>query len=203
MQPHPSIARLLAVLFSSALLALGGCQSDQGSSSPGNRRNPVPEGRSAAQLRPGDGIVVSLQSIPSPRSIPLQIDEQGSITLPYIGNVKAGGLTASQLADAIASRYLDGKIYTLIDVSVTIAERFVYIGGEVGSPGRLTWSPDLTLSKAITAAGGWGLYARKDAVVLSRDEKSYTLNARLAEKDSNEDPILLPGDRINIPRSPF
>jgi polysaccharide export outer membrane protein len=40
---------------------------------------------------------------------------------------------------------------------VSVTERYIYVGGEVQRPGRIVWTPDLTLAKAIQAAGGFTL----------------------------------------------
>jgi len=91
----------------------------------------------------------------------------------------------------------------VIDVSVQLGERYVYVDGEVVRRGRVVWSPDLTLTKAITAAGGFSLYAKESAVLLIREGQTYTFDANLAQKVPGEDSPMLPGDRINVPRSAF
>ncbi|MDP0501086.1 MAG: polysaccharide biosynthesis/export family protein [Verrucomicrobiota bacterium JB022] len=188
------------------LLALGwwalGCQQTPAARE-GVGRNPQPPAGDVASLRPGDTVLVELQGIPDPAQFSLQLDDQGRISLRYLGQVEAAGQTASSLAQEIRDLYLERDIYRQINVSVVLAERYVYVGGEVQRPGPVTWSNDLTLTKAITAAGGFGLYAREQGVQLSRDERSYTLDARLAQRTPTEDVRLLPGDTIFVPRSAF
>lgn len=77
------------------------------------------------------------------------------------------------------------------------------MGGEVQRPGRIEWTPDLTMTKAIQAAGGFTLYAKENANNVVRDQKAYTLDARFAQKSPGEDPKLLPGDSLQIDRSAF
>ena len=50
-----------------------------------------------------------------------------------------------------------------------MTERYVYVGGEVSRPGRVVWSPDLSLTKAIQTAGGFSIYAKKTGVFLNRE----------------------------------
>jgi protein involved in polysaccharide export with SLBB domain len=97
-------------------------------------------------------MVVSLLGIPEPTNSNVQIDEQGLIRLQYIGAVTAAGLTTSELSQSIRDAYVSKKFYTTLDVSVNVTERYIYIGGEVQRPGRIVWSPDLTLSKAVQSA---------------------------------------------------
>src|SRR5690606_37056367 len=101
----------------------------------------------------------------------------------------------------IGNTYIQQKIYRSVDVSVSVAERYVYVGGEVGQPGRIVWTPDLTLLKAVQSAGGFGLYAQRGGVILSREGNSYTVNARQAQSAPDQDPRLYPGDSITILRS--
>jgi polysaccharide export outer membrane protein len=141
--------------------------------------------------------------VPDPTANTVQIDEQGLVTLPYIGQVIAAGTTTAGLSQKIRETYLAKKIYTNVDVSVAVTERYVYVGGEVVRPGRIIWTPDLTLTKAIQAAGGPTLYAKETRINLVRDRTAYPINATLAQQSPMEDPRLMPGDSIQVPKSAF
>jgi len=147
--------------------------------------------------------VVVLQGIPDPSSNSVQIDEKGLITLPYVGAVEAAGITTASLSQRVRETYLSKKIYTALDVSVAVTERYVYVGGEVVRPGRIIWTPDLTVAKAIQAAGGFTLYAKEGRVSLVRENTAYPVNVPLAQRNPSEDPRLLPGDAIQVPKSAF
>src|SRR5690606_4512222 len=128
---------------------------------------------------------------------------QGYINLPYIGSVAAAGVTSSDLSQQIRHAYVSRDFYRTVDVAVSVTERFVYVGGEVQRPGRIVWTPDLTMTKAIQAAGGFTLYAKEAAVNVVREQGVYTLDARLAQRSPSEDPRLVPGDAVQVPRSAF
>jgi protein involved in polysaccharide export with SLBB domain len=194
--PRRSAWPVSLVALSAALLA--GCGTIPPAANPR-----VPESTSSALLRPGDSLTIALQSIPDPSQHNVQVDEQGLINLPYIGNVAASGLTSAELSSRIRQTYIARNYYTTIDVSVTVTERFVYVGGEVAHPGRIGWAPDLTLTKAIQAAGGFTLYAKEAQVTLVRDRDAYTIDAALALQRPEQDPRLVPGDSVQVPRSPF
>jgi protein involved in polysaccharide export with SLBB domain len=195
----PALTRFRLFLLGCLLAFASGCTSDNVTGS-----NPaIPAATSSAQLRPGDTLAVSIQSVPDPAVNSVQIDEQGLISLPFIGNVAAAGATTAELAQRVRETYLSKKIYKLVDVSVTVTERYVYVGGEVTRPGRIIWTPDLTLTKAIQSAGGFTLYAKETKVTLARDQRAYDLNVNLAQRNPAQDVLLMPGDSIQVPRSAF
>lgn len=190
------------VLLSVTAFLLTGCETTN-PTAPAATNPRLSGAASAAQLRPGDNLVVALLGIPDPTNSAVQVDEQGLISLPYIGAITAGGLTTSELSRSIRDTYIAKKFYTTMDVSITVTERYVYIGGEVQRPGRIQWAPDMTLSKAIQAAGGFTLYAKETKVSLARDRLTYDFDVRLAQRKPDEDPLLQPGDSIQVPRSAF
>ncbi|MSU70268.1 MAG: hypothetical protein EXS39_05755 [Opitutaceae bacterium] len=191
-------------LFALVLVSLFGAASCSAPATGGMSVNPrVPESASSAVLRSGDSLTVALQGVPDPSTNSVQLGEEGLITLPYIGTVTAAGLSSAQLSQRIRETYIGRNIYTTVDVSVSVTERYVYVGGEIGHPGRIIWTPDLTAAKAIQAAGGFSLYAKETAVNLVRDSRSYALDIKLAQRDPSQDPRLMPGDSLQVPRSPF
>lgn len=195
-----SRSHLTAPLLS-LLVALAGCETTRGT--PVARNPRVAASASASQLRPGDSITVTLSGIPDPSTHVVQLDEQGQISLPYLGTLAAAGLSTGELSQNIRQAYLTRQFYTEISVSATVTERYVYVGGEIQRPGRIPWSPDLTLAKAIQAAGGFTLYAKETRITLSRDRQTYDFDVRLAQRQPDEDPLLFPGDSIQVPRSAF
>jgi protein involved in polysaccharide export with SLBB domain len=192
---HSFRAIPLALIF-----ALAGCATQD----PVAEENPnIPSAASSSQLRPGDSLTVSIVGVPDPTTNSVQIDEKGLISLPFIGTVKAAGSTSAELTQVTREAYIAKKIYTSVDISVSVTERYVYVGGEVVKPGRIIWTPDLTAAKAIQAAGGFTLYAKEDKVGLVRDQHLYNLNVRLSQTNPAQDPRLEPGDSIQVQRSAF
>lgn len=81
--------------------------------------------------------------------------------------------------------------------------QFVYIGGEIKSPGEKTFRRGLTLMQVILSAGGVGPKA-KIAEIARDDGKGFLVSTRFKLKDiasgKATDPMLQPGDRISILR---
>ncbi len=189
----------VAGLALAVLCLAAGCGTDAVTAS-----NPqIPVSASPAQLRPGDSLNIALQGVPDASTNAVQIDEQGLISLPFIGTLSAANLGTAELSQRIRETYVAKKIYTTVNVSVSVTERYIYVGGEVQRPGRIVWTPDLTVAKAIQSAGGFTLYAKETAVSVVRDRSAYPIDVKLAQRNPAQDPRLVPGDSLQVPRSPF
>jgi protein involved in polysaccharide export with SLBB domain len=182
------------------MVVLSGCSAVNSATG----KNPtIPSATSSSELRPGDSLTVAIIGVPDPSTNNVQIDDQGIISLPYIGTIKASGETTGGLTQRIREAYVTKKIYTSVDISVSVTERYVYVGGEVEKPGRIVWTPDLTAAKAVQAAGGFTLYAKEDKVSVVRNQVLYELDIKLAQKNPSQDPKLEPGDSIQVSRTAF
>ncbi|WP_411034284.1 polysaccharide biosynthesis/export family protein [Shinella sp. BYT-45] len=84
------------------------------------------------------------------------IGADGSLSLPFIGQLAADGRTTAELAEEIGKKMqiLFG-LRDLPSASVEIAEyRPVYLAGEVQTPGAYPYAPGLTVLKAVSFGGG-------------------------------------------------
>jgi polysaccharide biosynthesis/export protein ExoF len=103
------------------------------------------------------------------------VGSSGNISLPFLGELPANGKTTAEIADAIGTE-LQQK-FGLLDkpeASVELAEyRPVFLSGDVQSPGRYPFAPDLTVLKAVSLAGG----LRRAADAGLRIERDF-INAR-------------------------
>jgi len=160
----------------------------------------------AGRLRPGDEVVIRIDTggaqVVTPAPSDLTIDEDGNISLPLMGSIKAAGLTASELAERIQANYVP-RYYVRCNASVLVAARFFYVGGEVRNPGRFPWSEDTTLMKAISTASGFTDYANRQKVQLTRSGKLKVYNCEDIQRNPIKDPPVRPGDTITVPRSIF
>ncbi len=190
-------------LARAATVALIGILAGCATAEPTGRNPSIPSLATASQLRPGDSLTVAIIGVPDPSTNNVQIDDQGIISLPYIGTLKASGETTGGLTQRIREAYVTKKIYMSVDISVSVTERYVYVGGEVEKPGRIIWTPDLTAAKAVQAAGGFTLYAKEDKVSVVRNQVLYEIDVKLAQKSPSQDPKLEPGDSIQVSRSAF
>lgn len=90
-------------------------------------------------------------------ALPSRISEDGTVYVPYLGDIQAEGKTILELKEEILAR-IKPKYQNPVSVNVTMQEGaldYVFIGGEVRQPGRYPYTGRLSMIKLITMAG-WG-----------------------------------------------
>lgn len=194
--------------FTSSLLVilcavLVGCVTT--SPAPQSAQVPVPKKSKIVvyRLKAMDSIAIQLKGLPiGSDMIESVIDEQGNISLPYIGSVKAAGLTTSELEKAIYKDYVDGQIYRdSISITVTAEQQSFYLWGEIRQPGRYPLTAGTTLLQAIASAGGYSSFANQKKVELIRGSDKYNFNGKDLEQTPEKDPEIESGDVIRVERS--
>jgi len=190
-----------AILFSdnpqppSALIGTEGTSAPTGANS---------EDLTAARFHIGDTVTVDYSGTVTPIPENVQtITEDGTITLPYVGAVRAVGLTAGELQKEIHDLYVP-KYYVRLTVAVSGQQRVYYVGGEVKQPGRQLYIGTVTVTKAIQSAGDFTDFANRSKVWLVRNNgERIKVNCTKAAQDPSLDPPVYPGDQILVPRRLF
>jgi polysaccharide export outer membrane protein len=154
-------------------------------------------------LSRGDRIMISLRGIPVPEDNKNIIDGLGEVTLPYIGQVRVAGLTASDAERLIESTYVEKGIYRSINVIVVAEDKVYFVQGEVAKQGKFSMSGDVTLLQAITEAGGYTPFANRRSVKIIRGEQVLFFNARDIENGRGTDPVIASDDIIVVLKSVF
>ena len=130
----------------------------------------------------------------------------GNISLPLVGDVKAAGLSPEQLKDSIREK-LEPFMASDPEVSVIVVQvnskRFI-IQGEVNRPGIYPLRTRMTITHAITLAGGFSEFARQNRirVVRSWQGRQETIRVnykRILKGRPEEDVVLRPDDIIIVP----
>jgi protein involved in polysaccharide export with SLBB domain len=127
--------------------------------------------------------------------------EAGRATIMRAGSP---GLTVD-LNDATATATLvyPGDVITL-SVTPTPPPQYFFIGGQIVSPGQKDFHAGLTLTQAILASGGVGRFAGSKVKVSRQgpDGRLMTTEYNLKQIESGKipDPLLQPGDRVEIAR---
>ena len=159
-----------------------------------------------ATLRAGDALDMRLGGMPAEyaQEFTLQytVGPDGTINVPLVGEIKAAGLTSTQLERTIQNRLMGEKIFKNPTVIISIAQvtRAVSISGGVRQPQRLQWTSDLTLTSAIGNCGGLGEFSNGKNIRIIRDRQVVgAFNWKDLQKNPANDPKLLPGDQVTVP----
>ncbi|MBU6170474.1 MAG: polysaccharide biosynthesis/export family protein [Verrucomicrobia bacterium] len=159
------------------------------------------------QIQAGRAIQISVSGVPSEEKGRIDaiypVSESGMINVPFIGQVRAEGLRAEQLAQVLEQRFRAAEIYTsptfqVIDSSAkSIEEKVVTIGGQVRKTGPVPFNRGLTLYQAIQNAGGPTEFGSMHRVKLYRAGKQTEYDLTKAEAMN----ILLESDdTIEVPQ---
>lgn len=108
------------------------------------------------------------------------VEKDGSIQFPVLGKIQAAGLTKAQLIDFIRNSLIDKKL--LLDPIVTInyLNFRVTVLGEVAKPMVVAVPNEkISLLEALGMAGDLTIYARRDNVMLIREENGKRLIKRI------------------------
>jgi protein involved in polysaccharide export with SLBB domain len=162
-------------------------------------------GDTIATLRNGDVFSMKISGMPQEYaqefSLEFTVGADGTVNVPLIGEIKASGLTGTQLERTMQNRFMAEKIFTNPTVIINIPQlaRFVSISGGVRQPQRLVWNNDLTLSSAIGNCGGLGDFGSPKGIRIIREGKIFGMfNLRDIQGDPATDPKLLPGDQVLV-----
>lgn len=154
-------------------------------------------------LRIGDPLQIHITGSGLDEQLEMPVDENGEITLRFIGRVRAAGRSLAELEREIELEYTERQqIYRQIFVRVTVPYTFYFIGGEVRNPGRFPLVGRVTLSQAIVAAGNFTEWARRDGrLTLVRNNERTVILFREILDDPTRDIELRTGDVITVERS--
>jgi polysaccharide biosynthesis/export protein len=140
----------------------------------------------------------------------LRVNDSGELEVPYVGLVQASGKSCKELAYAIKA-LLEREYYyhaTVIIAVDHISEKsrgkiYVYGSVKVQGPQEIPADESYTVSKAVIRAGGFGDFANKRKVKLTRkggQDFVVDLKRVIEEGRSEEDVVLQPDDQIYVPQ---
>lgn len=147
-----------------------------------------------AGVRPGNFVTLPDQAI----------DNNGNITVPYAGEIKAAGRTAVDVQNDIVARIRNRAIEPQAVVNVTQQRTaLISVLGEVNTPARFGASAsgagDRVLD-AITRAGGIKGQGFETWVMLERDGRHATVPFENLVMNASNNIYVQPGDRIYVYR---
>jgi protein involved in polysaccharide export with SLBB domain len=133
----------------------------------------------------------------------------GKISLPYLQDIAAAGLTAFDLSQELEKHYR--KFINNISITAAVLRarsNQAYIMGQVNRPNFYELSGPITLTQLISRAGGFAEDANShQVVVISRkrdgqpDAKVVDMDDIIGKGDSRADPMINQYDVVYVPRT--
>lgn len=156
-------------------------------------------------LRPNDLVSVLFSgAATAPGRHDERIKDDGMLTLPLNLRIQAAGKTPGQLQNDIYKLYVPAYFKEQLTVTVALENRFFYVDGDVRTPNRYVYAGEMTVLKAIAAAGGFTDFANRKKVTLNRSNgEKLIINCEKALKNPALDRPVFPGDQISVRRGIF
>jgi polysaccharide biosynthesis/export protein len=128
----------------------------------------------------------------------------GMITLPLVGDIRVGGLSAEELKTYLykeLQRFVEKPVIT---VTVTQINSYqVFVQGQVTRPGAYAITGSSTITQAISLAGGFTQFADRNGIIILRNSLTKTEKIQVKYKKivagKIPDVRVEPGDTIIVP----
>ena len=138
----------------------------------------------------------------------LRVSDNGELDVPYIGMVPAEGKTCLELANNIKSAlereyYYHATVILALDRVSKESRGKVYVYGAVKAQGpqEIPTDESFTVSKAVIRAGGFGDFANKRKIKVTRKNgQDFTIDLKkvIEEQHPEADMVLQPDDQIYV-----
>ena len=162
------------------------------------------------RLGPNDYVSFRVVEDRDDKSERFRVNDSGELEVPYVGLVTAQGKTCKELAYTIKAA-LEREYYyhaTVILAVEKVSEKSrgrIYVYGSVKGQGpqEIPADESYTVSKAIIRAGGFGDFADKRKVKVTRKGgKDFVVDLKnvIERGKSDEDVVLQPDDQIYVPQ---
>lgn len=159
----------------------------------------VPEENSMSNYKLGVGDQIKVTVYEEPElTLDFVLSDAGTISYPFLGEIKVKGMTVSQLEKLLVEQLKQGYLVSpKVNVRM-LGYRQFFINGEVKSPGGFAFMPGLTVQKAIALAGGLTERASRNSFsIVHDDDPSHT------PQEAELNTPIRPGDILLVEESFF
>ena len=184
--------------------------------SPNSHRGVAPDGGADAmsswtsgryRVTPSDVLELQFPYVPEfNQTVAVQPD--GYIALRAVGDVRVQGRTVPEVKVLLAEAYENILREPVINIVLREFEKPYFMAtGEVARPGKYELRGATTLTQGIALSGGHTGAAKHSQVILFRrvgdwlEVKELNVKKMYSTRRLDEDPLLLPGDTIYVPKS--
>jgi polysaccharide biosynthesis/export protein len=165
----------------------------------------------ATLIQPNDRLTIDVYKNPDlSRQVTVQPD--GLISIPLVQSIRAAGLTPVQLKIEMEKRlkeYLEVPTVTIIIDAIQSYR--IYVIGKVQKPGIIMSERPLTVLQALSLAGGFQDYSKKDQITIVRTispqagrgqqdiKYPFDYDRVIEGPKQTQNIFLLSGDVVNVP----
>jgi polysaccharide export outer membrane protein len=167
-----------------------------------NLRGPgAPAGTKTFKVGPEDILKIIVWREPDFTGL-YTVHSDGKITLPLIGDIQAGGLTAEEIQKNVTDAL--SKLIQKPNVTVTVQEilsQKYYMDGLINRPGEYHLTAPTTILEAISIAGGLREFANEKKIYVLRGDQRIPFNYKDVIKGKNlaQNIQLQSGDHVIVP----
>jgi polysaccharide export outer membrane protein len=162
----------------------------------------------AITIDPGDVLSVQVFDTPELSVDSARVNPQGQISVPVLGIVEIGGLTATDAARRIESMLRDRGLLQDPHVIVSLVEyssQGATVLGQIRAPGVFPTRGDRRLLDMIALAGGLDPSAGKIVTIAHRSDPHHPVVIELVPNalglGAQENPVILAGDTVMVGRA--
>ena len=165
-------------------------------------------GRGAARISPSVTLPVAAGATDQNGQVEriggIRVDDNGFIRFPFVGRLRAAGLTAPELQSTVRNRLRgmsqDPQVMVSIAQSITNS---VVLAGEVNHPGRFVLPTNReTLNQTIALAGGYKGEPKDIVARVQRRGENFAIRLSDLLDHPDRDVGIAPGDTISLISSP-
>ncbi len=161
----------------------------------------------AYRLGPNDVVRISVYGQPDLGTV-ARISENGSVTLPVVGEVKLSGMTAREAERKVSDILATKQIVKSPQVGIFVEEyqsQKVAVVGQVVKPGMYSLTRGSTLMDLISEAGGLAEDSGDVAIITRKrgaleDRIPVDLRSLLEGATQTPEPKIVDGDRVYVPK---
>jgi polysaccharide export outer membrane protein len=154
-----------------------------------------------SQLGAGDS--VSIQVFGQPDITNVYVGDDGTISVPLVGNIPVAGISPVQAAARVAKALKEGGYFLDPHVTILVTQQrsqVVSVLGEVAAVGRYPINPRTTIVDLLAQAGGLKATASDSGYVLRTDDNGH-INRYPVQLTGLAEFKLTGGDSLLVPKA--
>ncbi|OGW86572.1 MAG: hypothetical protein A3C35_08440 [Omnitrophica bacterium RIFCSPHIGHO2_02_FULL_46_11] len=162
---------------------------------------------SSYRVQPGDRLEITVYREEDLSKV-YEVDPNGKLNFPLIGGIEVKDLSIEQLRNKLTENLK--KFITDPQISISRSEgtiKSISVLGYVQKPGVYDYTPNSTLMRMISTAGGFKDGANKKKIkvvrIIKGKKEVIVINAKKIISGNADDPKIQPSDIIFVPESIF